>query len=68
MYIDLIGFEITKEKQKDGVTHIIVQSYSKEERAERKAKDINSPILGHLKPLVENEVPINPEDMDDLPF
>jgi hypothetical protein len=75
VYLDLIGFEIEKPKEGSKDTHLLKQSFSKEEREKMTDEQLkNQPILGNLRvwdvmgesePLSSNEVQ---DEASDLPF
>lgn len=77
VFLDIAGFEIAPEKRKGDDTHIVVQSFSKEEREKRKAAGEQSEIIGNLRindgtgspePNVADDITPGAEGEDDLPF
>jgi len=70
IYLDLIAFEIAKDKQKYN-SHLVVQSFPKDVREQQKKDDFDPPILGSLKMLTgedNNTREMNQAEIDDLPF
>jgi hypothetical protein len=75
IYLDLIGFEIEKPSEGQKDTHLLKQSFSKEERAKMTEDQLKSlPILGNLRVWdgVSESEPVSSPDIqksdDDLPF
>lgn len=75
IYLDIVGFEIKEPKGESKDTHILKQSFSKEEREKMPEEELkNMPILGNLRiwdGFTESEPTSSMEVQDeisDLPF
>jgi len=76
IYLGIVAFDIAPEKQKDGQTHLIKQSFSKEKRESMNPEEVKAlPIIGSLstsfaaKDINNNVDPKKEfEENDDLPF
>jgi len=75
IYLDLIAFEIEKPKEGSKDTHLVKQSFSKEEREAMTEEELKSmPILGNLSVWdgQSTSEPVSPvevqDELSDLPF
>jgi len=75
VYLDLIAFEIKDKKTDSKDTHIVKQSFSKEDREQMSDEELKAlPILGNLQVLSDSyeAEPTSSMDVqdenDDLPF
>lgn len=74
VYLNLIAFEVKEKKGDSKDTHLLKQSFTKEERDNMTEEQVNAlPILGNMRiwePQEQNAVEIEPvpEETTDLPF
>lgn len=75
IYLDVIAFEIEKQKEGQKDTHIVKQSFSKEVREKMTEEQLKAlPILGNLQVWdgVSESAPVSSTEVlgpdDDLPF
>jgi CRISPR/Cas system CMR subunit Cmr4 (Cas7 group RAMP superfamily) len=77
VYLDMIAFEVKEKKNDSKDTHILKQSFSKDDRAKMTEDQLKElPILGNLRiwePQEQNTIELepvtaSPEEPNDLPF
>ena len=74
LFVDIVALYVVPEKRKGEDSHMIIQSFSKEDREKIKAAGLSAPILGNLKEWGEaveqpnTSADFSGSDISDLPF